>query len=228
MNSKKLNLISLQDIHVYPSNRILIFLCLLLSFGISAQGVSDLKAKKEQLLEDIQITKTRLAKTKKNRAAAISSVSQLKSNIEKRTSLILTISDEINLLDSNQVASESQVDMLEEDLAQLKMEYAEMLRHANRQQAQDFSWMFILSSKSFNQAFKRWRYFKQYDAYRSRQVQLINETQEMLEENNVLLSHQREERFALLNQTEQQKLLLDQDLQSKKSIVANLKKTKPV
>ena len=54
----------------------------------------------------------------------------------------------------------------EEELKKLEQEYAKMVYYAYKNKHSYDNWVFIFSSKSFNQAYKRLKYFKQYAQHR--------------------------------------------------------------
>jgi septal ring factor EnvC (AmiA/AmiB activator) len=99
-----------------------------------------------------------------------------------------------------------------------------MLRIAYRHRLNGSFLSFLFSAHSFNDAFRRWQYLRQYDRYRKRQAQLIVETQAELTQRAQQLDSEREEKERLLLSAEEQQKLLAKELGVMNELIANLKK----
>jgi len=142
-----------------------------------AQKREKLENQRKKLIREIRVTTNLLAKTKETKAATLERFVTLQRQIETRQELIQTLNEEIEITNKSINRSNDVVGFLEDDVARLKEEYAEMLRMAYRQKLNKSYLLFIFSSGSFNEAFRRWQYLKQYDGYRQKQAKLILETQ---------------------------------------------------
>jgi septal ring factor EnvC (AmiA/AmiB activator) len=90
------------------------------------------------------------------------------------------------------------VSSLNADLEGLKKEYANMIVFAQRNQTNYSKLLFVLSSNSFNQAYKRLMYLRQYTEYRKRQAELIQWIRDLIQVKVGRLQQQRTEKETLL------------------------------
>ncbi len=67
----------------------------------------------------------------------------------------------IKALQNQQLIKEKQ-----EEVKKLEEDYAKMIYYASKNQTVYDSWVFVFSSESFNQAYKRIKYLKQYTQHR--------------------------------------------------------------
>ena len=206
----------------------LLFLCLFTTIapGFSwAQSSADLKAKREQLLEDIQENNRRLGTTRRNKAATIEQLAIIQAQIRNRQELIETLQSEINLTNASISRSTEVVAALGEDIDRLKVEFTQLIRAAYRARLQN-SWLtFLLSSRSFNEAFRRWQYLRQYQRFRSRQAKLILATQRTLESKLVSLESKRSQKNELLINEQQQQAAIGREKNAQNNLLRRLKKS---
>lgn len=204
------------------------YLLLLLTIAphfLSAQSSADLKAKREQLLEDIQANNRRLNTTRRNKAATVEQLAIIQSQIRNREELITTLQSEINLTDASIERSTEVVFALGEDIGRLKTEFTQLIRAAYRARLQN-SWLtFLLSSRSFNEAFRRWQYLRQYQRFRSRQARLIIATQKTLESKLFTLESKRSKKNDLLINEQQQQQAIGREKNAQDNLLHRLKKS---
>lgn len=199
------------------------FLFLLFSFTTQAQSRKVLEERRRALINEISKTNNLLEDTRANRKNTINQYFTLQKQIEKRSQLITTLREEVQLWDQSIIRSKEVVFSLAEDIEKLKGEYAEMARKAYRMKLTDNTLLFIFSSKSFNDAFRRWNYLKQYDAYRQKQTNLIEGTQVTLSRKAVQLEERRKRKEQLLLSELSQKNILDQELNDSDQLLAQLR-----
>jgi murein DD-endopeptidase MepM/ murein hydrolase activator NlpD len=84
--------------------------------------------------------------------------------------------------------------------------------------------MFVFSSKSFNQAYQRIKYFQQYSSYRQNQVRVIKENQEILARKVALLKKQKADKQNLKSQEEKEKKKLADEKNQQDTTVRQLSK----
>jgi septal ring factor EnvC (AmiA/AmiB activator) len=84
-----------------------------------------------------------------------------------------------------------------------------MIYHASKNKNNYDNWVFILSSKSFNQAYKRLKYLKQYAQHRKMQAVLITNIKEQL--------------LQKVESLQNQKIYLQKDKEKKKSLIDDKK-----
>jgi len=193
-----------------------VFLLLLTVNGF-AQGIkSQLQEEKKKLEEEIKYTTRLLNETKKNKQVSISQLVMLKKKIRDREKLIGNINEQIRNVDQMIENKSRQVENLSRDLKSLKEEYAKMIYYAYKNKSSYDRLIFIFSSKDFNQAFRRLKYFQQYSTYRKTQAELINKTQADLSRAIRNLEDSKSEKLVLLQdkETEKKNLVNEKDEQN--------------
>ena len=200
-----------------------LFFILIISLPTFAQQREKLENQRKKLIKEIRVTTNLLQKTKKTKKATLERFLTLQKQIEIREELIQTLNEEIEITSKSINRSVDVVGFLEEDVARLKEEYSEMLRMAYRQKLNKSHLLFIFSSGSFNEAFRRWQYLKQYDEYRQKQARLILETQNTLSDKVTSLEKRKEEKQKLLESEERQAELLRLERVAKDELLEKLK-----
>lgn len=189
---------------------------LLLSLLGRTQSITDLQQEKEKTQQEIEYTTRLLEETQKSEKASLSKLQLLNKQISRRSSLISTISNEIAIYNECVVNSELSIEMLQNDLQQLKDEYAEMIRQAYKNKNTYNELLFVLSAESFNQAYRRLLYFRQYTEYRQNQAKLIESISLVLNDNIKKLEERKRAKQQLINQTraEQQQMASEKEQQN--------------
>lgn len=202
---------------------ILLFSFLVLSLTVFAQSKTSLEKKRKSYIKQIEYSNRLLAKNKRKQSNTLSNLKIINSQIESRQNLITTVEYEIDLLTEKIDNNLSQINELENQINALKSEYSKIIYHAYRNKKSTNIWLFIFSSNSFNQAYRRYRYFVQYTKIRKIQKDSIVKTQEVLNlKNNELTSKKNEKRDLLFVYAEEAKNLRDQ-IREKRQIISNLK-----
>ena len=80
------------------------------------------------------------------------------------------------------------IDQLQEELKDLKEDYAEMIRQSYKSKSQQSRLMFILSSENFLQAYKRLQYMKQYSQFRRTQVLKLRSKKRRFENSKIAIA----------------------------------------
>lgn len=205
------------------------------SGSLFAQNKKDLEAKKAALQKEISLTNKLLNETKKNKELTIDELLKLKSKINARVELISAINQEIKLVNKQISTNQNGITSLQKELEKLKQEYAKMIYYAFKNKSTYNKIMFVFSSNSFNQAYKRLKYIQQYSEYRKKQAESIVKTQQELKSKIAELEKDKQEKTALLSleYQEKQKLAVEQTeqestvkkLQSKEQeLLSNLRK----
>ncbi|MCC6725487.1 MAG: peptidoglycan DD-metalloendopeptidase family protein [Saprospiraceae bacterium] len=202
---------------------ILLILCLLAGAAIAQQSRKELEEKRKKLLRDIEQTSGLLKQTKEDKAATLSRYVTLQRQIHKREQLVETVKEEMSVLLDNIERTATVVVALSDDTERLKGEYAKIARHAYRQKLMRSDLLFLLSAKSFNDAFRRWQYLRQYERYRQRQAKLIMETQQTLVDKIKSLEERKAEKEKLLTTEQRQSRMLGMEMQAKNQLLEELK-----
>ena len=198
------------------SKQIILIAIILFAIPVFSQNKKALQGKREQIEKDIKYTNKLLEKTKKNKEKSLAYLSVLSKQLKNREELLQMLNIEIRFIEKqigkttikiaeNQIIIEEK----KKELIKLEQEYTKMIYYAYKNKHSFDNWVFIFSSKSFNQAYKRLKYLKQYAQHRKIQAEIITSTKEELTQEIVDL--------------ENQKINLQKDKENKKALIASKK-----
>ena len=162
----------------------------------------------------------------------------MKRKITIRDEMISTLGIEIGLYAKRIQQLEQEVFVTEESITQnqaelqsLKEEYAKLVYHAYYNRGAYDRLAFIFSAHSFNQAYKRIKYFQQYSQFRQQQVKKINDKEVELEmellslkQSKAILLAEKNKKTKALVSTESEKQQLDLEKDEQQSLVNELAK----
>jgi septal ring factor EnvC (AmiA/AmiB activator) len=155
-----------------------------LFFSFSAIAQIDEKEKleqrKEQLLRESAELKIKLQNEKKKEKSVLKEIAGQDAQIRISEKIISTIAKQARILDDNIYLTQLEINKLNKDLKIMKEDYAKMIVKSYKSRSEQSRFMFVLSSTSFLQAYKRVQYMKQYAGYRKRQAEEIKVKQARL------------------------------------------------
>ena len=175
------------------------------SFAQTDDEKSKLQNDKKKIEEEIQYNSQLLKETKKSKKVTLNQLVILKRQISIREKLIQNIYEEVKTVDDQINLNNEIVKDLKSDLEKLKEEYATMIYYAYKNRNSYDRLMFIFSSRDFNQAYKRLKYFQQYTAYRTTQAALIEQTRQEIDTTISELKDLKLEKLALLSSLEDER-----------------------
>jgi septal ring factor EnvC (AmiA/AmiB activator) len=182
-----------------------------------------LEAKREQLQREISEMNRLLFAERKQRGTVLDQLELLDQKINVRQQLIRVTNQQSNLLSRQINANIRNIAKLREDLEILKEEYANMIRKSYRNRSQQSRLMFLMSSQSFYQAFKRLQYLKQYTQYRKEQgIQIAEKTEDLIALNNEL-TQQRKEKEILIAQNKAARKELFEEIDEQKGLLKTIR-----
>ena len=111
-------------------------------------------------------------------------------------------------------------------LKDLKEDYAAMIVKSYKSRSEQSRAMFLLSSESFLQAYKRAQYMKQYTSYRKTQGEEIKVKADQLSTLNTKLDDQKIEKQKLVKEQEQERLVLQKEKVEQEKLSAAIQKDK--
>lgn len=177
----------------------LLFLLTTLAWGQDNRQAK-LEAQRKQLQVEIKQINSLLFTKKKQKKDALTEVEDLAIKISLRQRLIRVTNEEANRLTQQISVNQKTLLRQEKELKELKAEYADMIRYAYASKSAQSRLMFLFSSESFLQAYKRFQYLKQYAAFRKKQGLLIAEKTKILETLNATLLVQKQKKEALVKE----------------------------
>jgi murein hydrolase activator len=148
--------------------------------GLVAQNKSELEKKKKKTQDEINYTNKLLKETKESQKVSYNNLLLINKNIDSRRELIDNISTEVSATDQRIRDIEFIISIMQEDLAVLKADYAEMVRIAWKNSNKYNTIMFILAAEDFNQTYLRLKYMQQLSEFRKKQFMAINSLTDVL------------------------------------------------
>lgn len=203
----------------------ILFFCLL-SLQVFSQSKKqrELENKKKALLEQIKQMSALRNKQANQRKTASYQIQEINEKIEARTELIRVSNEQANLLNQEIIDNQQQIRILQKDLSNLRQEYAAIIRQSYKTRAPKNQLLFLLSSQTFSQGYKRLKYIEQYTAHRKNQTKKIREKNEKLEKINEELKKQRREKERVLLESETAKSQLAKERQQQEFLIELIRK----
>lgn len=203
----------------------LLFICLT-SLAWSQQTQEELEQKKAKIQEEIREKERMLQEVRSKEKSVVQLLSIQKEKIGLKVKLINTTAKQTKLLSDDIYINQLQINKLKRDLVILKEDYAQMIIKSYKSRSQQSRAMFLLSSESFSQAYKRLQYMKQYSSYRKMQGEEIKDKTTKLSEHIATLGGQKTEKVKLLAEQEKQRADLEKEKKEQEVIANSLKKDK--
>ncbi|MBQ3814058.1 MAG: peptidoglycan DD-metalloendopeptidase family protein [Bacteroidales bacterium] len=180
------------------------FLCILalaLVCALPAAGqktsMKKLESQRAQLEKDIALLNRKLEQNSKNKSAALSSLSLLRSKIKAREKLITGCDQTLAVLDDSIAVVQEEMNRLQQRHDTLSYYYSRLIRGAYKNRDSRLWYMYILSSESIGQGLKRAGYLRGMSAQLSTQALRIRETSARLAVEKERLGGLRKEEAAM-------------------------------
>ena len=201
-----------------------LFIIAFLIFSASAWSQSaqeKLEQRKEQILKEIRAQEALLRSQDTKQKSILTEIIQQKEKIRLRESLIKTTEKQAKIL-----KDEMYINQLNRELEDLKSDYAALIVKSYKSRSEQSRAMFLLSSESFLQAYKRAQYMKQYASFRKTQGVEIKVKSEKLEVLNIKLDAQNIEKKKLIVEQEQERVTLQKEKDEQEKLSAAIQKDK--
>ena len=139
----------------------------------SQNNRKQLEKQKEAIQKELKEINALLFKNKKQKASTFTDIENINYKIQRKQEVIKLTNRQINLLNIELEKNKNQQVDLSKRLKEVKAAYKEMILRSYKSKSGKNKLMFVLSSESFFQAFKRTQYIKQYAAFRRNQANKI-------------------------------------------------------
>ncbi|MHC0444376.1 murein hydrolase activator EnvC family protein [Flavobacterium sp. 3-218] len=185
-----------------------------------------LEQRKAQIQQEIRDNEKMLQSVRKKEKSAVNEYLIQANKIKLKEKLINTTAKQERLLSNDMYINQVQVNKLKKELKVLKEDYAEMILKSYKSRSEQSRAMFILSSESFLQAYKRAQYLKQYTAFRKNQGLEIQSKTAQLVDFNAKLDGQRQVKKKIIVENQKEKVTLEAEKKEQQKLVNALKKDK--
>ncbi|MDD5150264.1 MAG: peptidoglycan DD-metalloendopeptidase family protein [Flavobacterium sp.] len=185
-----------------------------------------LEERKAQIQKEIRENEALLQSVKKKEKSAVNVFMIQTNKIKLKEKLINTTEKQTKLLSNDMYINQMKINKLNRELAVLKEDYSRMIVKSYKSRSEQSRAMFILSSNSFLQAYKRVQYMKQYTNYRKLQGEEIQTKSNQLIVYNGKLNVQKTAKQKLIVENEKEKLSLEKEKKEQEKLVKTIKKDK--
>ena len=202
-----------------------IFCLLIFSQLILSQTTrKQLESQKAAIQKELKQINELLFKNKKQKAETFSDIEKLTLKIERKQEFIKLTNKQINLLNKDLQENQKKQDQLSIELSQVRSAYKELILQSYKARSGKNRLMFVLSSETFFQAFKRTQYIKQYAVYRKAQANKILKLSEELNKVKEELNERKQIKQQLLNDNRLTQKSLENEKKQADEIAFRLRK----
>lgn len=204
----------------------LLFICTTSLVWSQESQQERLEQRKAQIQQEIKENERLLQSVKKKEKSAVSVMAIQEKKIALKENLIKTTEKQAKLLSNDMYINQVQINKLKKELAILKEDYAKMIVKSYKSRSEESRAMFLLSSKNFQQAYKRLQYMKQYTSFRKIQGEEIQGKSKELVVYNQKLEVQKSAKQKLIEEKEKERQSLEQEKKEQEKLVNAIKKDK--
>lgn len=180
-----------------------------------------LEERKEQLMREKEELSRKLQTQKKQEKSVLKEIAIQSLQIKNSEKIISTIAKQTRILSDDIYLTQLEINKMNRELEVMKEDYQKMIVKSYKSRSDQSKIMFILSSNSFIQAYKRVQYMKQYAGYRKMQAEEIKQKQLKLANAKVHLESRKKEKEVVLEEKqkvkqEQEKIKQEKEVAAKK------------
>ena len=205
-------------------SRIILLLIVLTSSSLSSQTKQDLENQKKQIQQDIKKIELKLKTNSKQKKLIVSNAEDINYKIKLQQNLINNINSQLNLILREIDRNENRLSDLKQRELTLKDELSKMLLSAYKKKSNLNKLMFVLSSTSFQQAYKRIQYFKQYANFQNKTLSKIKINSNDIKNVIIILDSQKTNKKLLIDENEEIKIDLSIEYTGLNNLIAEVNK----
>ncbi|MBL4569248.1 MAG: peptidoglycan DD-metalloendopeptidase family protein [Flavobacteriaceae bacterium] len=204
----------------------ILFLVLALFQAVDVKGQTrkQLETQRKRLQTEIKKVNRLLFATQKSEKNALDALKDINQKIDIRAEFIASINKEAVLLSTEINQNQNEIDTLNATLKTLKKEYAEMIFKSYKSKSKQSRMLFVLSSESFQQAYKRLEYIKQYASFRKKQGEEISAQTVIINKLNDSLLFKKQVKDTLISTEKEQQEIIEKDKKNQEKLVSKIKK----
>ena len=197
-------------------------LCGLLSFSQNNKQ-KELETRRQELRREIEKINELRAENKSKEKSQLSLIEDFNYKINVLKNLIKVTNQQANFLNREIGNNQKKITDLRDELTQLKEDYAAMIVKSYKSKNKQSRIMFLLSSEDFKQAYKRLQYIKQYADHQKQQGETIKLKTEELQQININLSKQKEDKNKLIAENRVVQKSLEKERMQHDALMKSLK-----
>lgn len=190
--------------------------------GVIGQSRADLEEMRKKNLQEIEYVDKMLKTTATQKSENLNELRVIGKKLSLREKLINEYGQEIGLLEYRISLNSLAIDMLEQDLNNLKSEYAKSILSAYKATKGTPAVAFILSAADFNQGYKRLKYIQQVARFRRNETETIETLYTEMQRTKERLEKDRKNVTDLKSKEVRQKQMLRDEQNRKERMISNL------
>ena len=198
---------------------------LFLNNGFSQKSnKAELELKRKEIQKEIKLINELLSNNKKRKKAVYGDIETLNLKIQRKEELVKLTNQQINILNDEIKVNLKKQSELNEELLNVKKSYEEIILKSYKTKSGKSRLMFLLSSESFFQAYKRIQYIKQFAIFRKKQAIKISYLLYKIKSINEELNTQKTQKESLLEINKSVKKSLEVEKNQSNILVFDLRK----
>ena len=198
--------------------------CMMPAAAQTNKKIKALESQKKEIQKGLKRKQTELASTRKDVEEKMRDILLLTNRIENRQRYIEEMERQIAAVEARIARRQEQIAKSERELKAKKEDYVRALRFARASKTVSSPLLFVLSTRSVTQMYRRSRYAREYANYeRSLAEQILDKQEQLLKEKNELLK-EKAEKHRLAAECEVQRAALQQQQEEEERNVAGLRK----
>ena len=205
-------------------SRFLFIITFLFCCNLFCQSKSELENQRKDLLNDIKKIEKKLLNTKQEKGFVLANAEDVNFKVKLQENLINNINDQLNLIVSEIDYNENKLRELNSRELSLKNELSKMILKSYKKRSDLNKIMFIFSSTSFAQAYKRIQYFKQYSNFQNKTINKIKSTTKEINITIKVLDSQKIDKQNLIKENKKIKKELSDEYVKLNGLIFNINK----
>lgn len=199
-----------------------LFLC----FTATAQDISKKQKEKDKLEKEIEFLNRKLGENEKKSKSALNDLSLVRRKVTARRQLVKQSENEINTLNGRIDEKQTAINSLQEELRSMGGSYASLVRTTYKLRDRNLWFMYILTSRDFPQATRRYGYMKKLSLQMNTQATRMMEVRDSLDRERQEIESLRAEAQKVKDKRQKDLNSLRKDEKASAAIVNKLKKDK--
>ncbi len=183
-----------------------------------------LEARRIELRNEIKKINNLLFSDQNKKKDQTALIEDLNYKLSVTNNLIKVTNQQANLLTRSINNNQKEISQLRDEFTILKENYAKTIQKSYKNKSEQSRVMFLLSSDNFRQAYKRLQYMNQYAKVQKQQAEDIKVKAKKLQDLNLDLVKQKEEKDKLIAENKVIQNQLEADRKQHQSIMAEIKK----
>ena len=192
--------------------------------ALFSQTKEELQQQKQKAFDEIKLARELMEQAAEKRSSSVQRIRLLQRGINSRASLIRTLEQEVELLDTDIEGMQVQINRLSAENVRNREEYARLIYYAYRNHTNYEKLMYILAGATISQTYQRYKYLKYISEYRIQKAEEIEALINELDQKTLELNGLKNEKLKILEDKEKEQSNLLRERGQHSNMVSNLKR----